>query len=70
MKHEVTKPGVLLPLHRALTELFFVAESRVSVSHLLFFVLQTTDVYSYSLLMSLTFSVCRNLGLCRITCLP
>ncbi|XP_058020399.1 zinc finger ZZ-type and EF-hand domain-containing protein 1 [Ahaetulla prasina] len=30
MKYEVTKPGVLLPLHRALTELFFVAESRVS----------------------------------------
>ncbi|KAL7987036.1 hypothetical protein Chor_005955 [Crotalus horridus] len=30
MKFEVAKPGVLLPLHRALTELFFVAESRVS----------------------------------------
>uniref|UniRef100_A0A8C6XXY4 Zinc finger ZZ-type and EF-hand domain containing 1 n=1 Tax=Naja naja TaxID=35670 RepID=A0A8C6XXY4_NAJNA len=30
MKYEVTKPGVLLPLHRALTELFFIAESRVS----------------------------------------
>ncbi|XP_007425988.1 zinc finger ZZ-type and EF-hand domain-containing protein 1 [Python bivittatus] len=30
MKYDVTKPGVLLPLHRALTELFFVTESRVS----------------------------------------
>ncbi|XP_061461345.1 zinc finger ZZ-type and EF-hand domain-containing protein 1 isoform X2 [Rhineura floridana] len=27
--HDVTKSGILLPLHRALTELFFVTESRV-----------------------------------------
>uniref|UniRef100_A0A8C8RK97 Zinc finger ZZ-type and EF-hand domain containing 1 n=1 Tax=Pelusios castaneus TaxID=367368 RepID=A0A8C8RK97_9SAUR len=26
--HDVTKPGILLPLHRALTELFFITESR------------------------------------------
>ncbi|XP_033027640.1 zinc finger ZZ-type and EF-hand domain-containing protein 1 isoform X1 [Lacerta agilis] len=30
MRHDVTKSGILLPLHRALTELFFVTESRVS----------------------------------------
>uniref|UniRef100_A0A6J0V4H1 Zinc finger ZZ-type and EF-hand domain-containing protein 1 isoform X1 n=1 Tax=Pogona vitticeps TaxID=103695 RepID=A0A6J0V4H1_9SAUR len=30
MHQDVTKPGILLPLHRALTELFFVTESKVS----------------------------------------
>lgn len=30
--HDVTKPGILLPLHRALAELFFVTENRVTVS--------------------------------------
>uniref|UniRef100_A0A669PSW4 Zinc finger ZZ-type and EF-hand domain containing 1 n=1 Tax=Phasianus colchicus TaxID=9054 RepID=A0A669PSW4_PHACC len=29
--HDVTKPGILLPLHRALAELFFVTENRVTV---------------------------------------
>ncbi|XP_015736084.1 zinc finger ZZ-type and EF-hand domain-containing protein 1 isoform X1 [Coturnix japonica] len=28
--HDVTKPGILLPLHRALAELFFVTENRVT----------------------------------------
>uniref|UniRef100_H9G4F0 Uncharacterized protein n=1 Tax=Anolis carolinensis TaxID=28377 RepID=H9G4F0_ANOCA len=28
LRHEASKPGLLLPLHRALTELFFVAESK------------------------------------------
>ncbi|XP_042298804.1 zinc finger ZZ-type and EF-hand domain-containing protein 1-like isoform X2 [Sceloporus undulatus] len=28
--HDVAKPGILLPLHQALTELFFVTESKVS----------------------------------------
>lgn len=29
---DVTQPGILLPLHRALTELFFVTENRAQVS--------------------------------------
>lgn len=28
---DVTQPGILLPLHRALTELFFVTENRAQV---------------------------------------
>uniref|UniRef100_A0A8C7E9K7 Zinc finger ZZ-type and EF-hand domain containing 1 n=1 Tax=Nothoprocta perdicaria TaxID=30464 RepID=A0A8C7E9K7_NOTPE len=28
--HDITKPGILLPLHRALAELFFVTENRVT----------------------------------------
>lgn len=32
LRQDVTKPGILLPLHRALTELFFVTENRVTVS--------------------------------------
>uniref|UniRef100_A0A8D0GHU4 Zinc finger ZZ-type and EF-hand domain containing 1 n=1 Tax=Sphenodon punctatus TaxID=8508 RepID=A0A8D0GHU4_SPHPU len=34
LSHDVTKPSILLPLHRALTELFFVTENRVNVSSL------------------------------------
>ncbi|XP_067328154.1 zinc finger ZZ-type and EF-hand domain-containing protein 1 [Anolis sagrei] len=30
LRHEAAKPGLLLPLHRALTELFFVTESKAS----------------------------------------
>lgn len=30
--HDMAKPGILLPLHRALAELFFVTENRVTVS--------------------------------------
>lgn len=31
--HDMIKPGILLPLHRALTELFFITESGVNVSN-------------------------------------
>lgn len=30
--HDMTKPGILLPLHRALTELFFITENKANVS--------------------------------------
>lgn len=38
---DVTQPGILLPLHRALTELFFVTENRAQVRTRLSLALQS-----------------------------
>lgn len=51
LHQDVTKPGILLPLHRALTELFFVTENTVGVRGLLLLSSLAPRLLSYPLLL-------------------